>query len=183
MLSRRALIGKLAAGTAGAVVVSARRAKAASVLTRTALANDSADRDRDGLSSAPVATYPPWELLRPLLVGSVIAHGWRLADLSAVRDGSCVVTLRNARGRSHRVHLCLNDGHPHGIVYTHRLDLVLMNGGEGDLPTEEGLAQAVAEVAHVLAANEADANPERFATELLPHAERMRRFASGDALR
>jgi hypothetical protein len=113
----------------------------------------------------------------PLAAGSVVAHGWRLADLAAVRDGSCVVTLQNKRGRSHRVHLCRNDGNPQGIVYTRRVDLVVMNEGQGDLPTEEKLAQAVAELAHVVAANERKA-PDRIFTDLLPHAERMRRFAS-----
>ena len=57
-------------------------------------------------------------------------------------------------------------------MYTERLDLVVMNGGQGDLPTEEGLAQAVAEVAHVLAANEGDRQQEPVVTALLPHAER-----------
>ena len=51
-----------------------------------------------------------------------------------------------------------------------------MNGGVGDLPTEEGLAQAVAEVAHVLAANEPNRRHEPVVTALLPHAERVRQF-------
>ena len=52
-----------------------------------------------------------------------------------------------------------------------------MNGGQGDLPTEEGFAQAVAEVAHVLAANESDRRHEPVVTALLPHAERVRLFS------
>jgi hypothetical protein len=54
----------------------------------------------------------------------------------------------------------------------------MMNGGQGDLPSEEGLAQAVAQVAHVLAANEGDQQQEPLVTALLPHAERVRQFAS-----
>ena len=111
-----------------------------------------------------------------IVAGSMVAHGWRLVALGPVEDGSCVVTLQNRRGRSHRVHLCRNDGNPQGIVYTRRVDLVVMNEGYGDLPTEERLAQAVAELAHVIAANEATV-PDRVA-ELLPHAERLRRFAA-----
>jgi hypothetical protein len=126
-----------------------------------------------------IAAPPPWELLSPLVAGAVLAHGWRLADVSPVRDGSCVVTLRSERGRSHRAHLCRNDGTPQGLVHTRRLDLVVMNGGHGDLPTEEGLAHAVAALAHVAAANEAKA-PDRALADLLPHAERVRRFASAD---
>ncbi|TMA38658.1 MAG: hypothetical protein E6J79_06055, partial [Deltaproteobacteria bacterium] len=106
----------------------------------------------------------------------MVGHGWRLVDLGPVEDGSCVVTLQNRRGRAHRVHLCRNDGKPQGIIYTRRVDLVVMNEGYGDLPTEERLAQAVAKLAHVIAANEARV-PGRV-TELLPHAERLRRFAA-----
>jgi hypothetical protein len=100
-----------------------------------------------------------------------------LAELGPVRDGSCVVTLQNARGRARRIHLCRNDGTPRGLVYTRRVDLVVMNEGQGDLPTEEPLAQAVAALAHVIAANEGTV-PAGLFTDLLPHAERVERFAA-----
>jgi hypothetical protein len=112
-----------------------------------------------------------------LAAGSMIAHGWRLADLGPVRDGSCVVTLQNTRGRSQRIHLCRNDGDPQGVVCTRRVDFVVMNGGHAELPTEEKLAQAIAELARTVAANEAWV-PAHVFTELLPHGERLRRFAS-----
>jgi len=186
MLSRRELIGKAAVGAVAAVAVSAARTGVASARAVPAATNDPADgRDArnavlppadpppaDSVASSP----PPWELLSPLGAGSVVGHGWRLVGLGPVEDGSCVVTLQNARGRSHRVHLCRNDGNPQGIIYTRRVDLVVMNEGYGDLPTEERLAQAVAELAHVIATNEAMV-PDGVA-ELLPHAERLRRFAA-----
>src|SRR5438132_2419233 len=186
MLSRRELIGKAALGAAAAVAVSAARTGVASARAVPAATNDPAHgRDArnavlppaDPPPAASVASSPPpWELLSPLVAGSVVGHGWRLVGLGPVQDGSCVVTLQNARGRSHRVHLCRNDGKPQGIIYTRRVDLVVMNEGYGDLPTEERLAQAVAKLAHVIAANEATV-PDRVA-ELLPHAERLRRFAA-----
>jgi hypothetical protein len=132
------------------------------------------------MEAAPPAAAvlpPPWELVSPLAAGSMVAHGWRLAELGPVQDGSCVVTLQNGRGRARRIHLCRNDGSPQGLVYTRRVDLVVMNEGHGDLPTEERLAQAVAELAHAVAANEGTA-PRRLFTELLPHAERVRLFAA-----
>jgi hypothetical protein len=182
MISRRELIGKAAVGATAAVAVGAVWTGVASARVVPGPTNDAAD-DRDGRKAEPppadvaaITSPPPWELLSPLAAGSVIGHGWRLADLSPVQDGACVVTLQNERGRSHRVHLCRNDGIPQGLVYTRRVDLVVMNDGHGDLPTEEGLAQAVAELAHVVAANEAKA-PESFVADLLPHAERLRRFA------
>jgi hypothetical protein len=126
---------------------------------------------------------PPWELLQPLTKGSVVAHGWRVAEVSAVVDGSFVLTLENRRGRSHRVHVCRNEGRPQGLVYTKQLDLVVMNGGKGDLPTEEGLAQAVAEVAHVLAANEGKWRRAPLMTALLSQAERVKKFGIAAKLR
>ncbi len=186
MLSRRELIGKTAVGAAAALTVSAAGLRVASA--RSVAATDYPADDRDGRNAVPppaepppadagaISSPPPWDLVSPLVAGSMVAHGWRLVALGPVEDGSCVVTLQNRRGRSHRVHLCRNDGNPQGIVYTRRVDLVVMNEGYGDLPTEERLAQAVAELAHVIATNEATAR-DRVA-ELLPHAERLRRFAA-----
>jgi hypothetical protein len=110
-----------------------------------------------------------------------VSAGWRITELSAVTHGSCVVPLENARGRAHRVHVCSNDGTPRGLVYTQHLDLIVMNGGGGDLPTDEGFAQAVAEVAHVLASNE-QRQPAVVAA-LLPHAERISRYTGAAQLR
>jgi hypothetical protein len=128
-------------------------------------------------SAAVISSPPPWALVAPLAAGSMVAHGWRLVDLTPVQDGSAVVTLQNERGRSHRIHLCRNDGSPQGIVYTRRVDLVVMNQGYGELPTEEHLGQAVAALAHAVAANEATVAADVFA-ELLPHSERVERFAA-----
>ncbi len=125
---------------------------------------------------------PPLDLLQPLGIGSAVAHGWRVAGLSGEEDGSCVLALENRRGRSHRVHICRNDGRPQGLVHTRRFDLVVMNGGRGDLPTEEGLAQAVAAVGRVLAANEAN-RQRQLASALLSHAERLERFAAASGAR
>jgi hypothetical protein len=201
MLSRRALVGKLAAGAAGAVVAwtaTAGRAKASIARGRT-LSSTGSDEPGDArqapaphvnppaelpstrvMDSGPPATVsspPPWEILRPLAMGSLVAHGWRIAELTGVADGTCVLTLRNARGRTQRVHLCRNDGRPQGLVYTKRFDLVVMNGGQGDLPTNEGFAQAVAKLARVLAANERNRYTAQVTKELLPHEERLRLFA------
>ena len=181
MLSRRELIGKAAVGAAAAVAVSAARTGVASARAVPAATSDPAHGGEGRNTVLPPAdsvvssSPPPWELVSPLVAGSVVGYGWRLVGLGPVQHGSCVVTLQNARGRSHRVHLCRNDGNPQGIIYTRRVDLVVMNEGYGDLSTEERLAQAVAALAHVIAANEATV-PDRVA-ELLPHAERLRRFA------
>jgi hypothetical protein len=183
MLSRREVIGKAAVGAAVAVAVGGARAGVASVQAVHAATSDPLDNERNAeaplADSVAISSPPPWDLVSPLAAGAVVAHGWRLVDLSPVQNGSCVATLENARGHTHRIHLCRNDGTPQGLVYTRRVDLVVMNQGYGELPTEEGLGQAVAALAHAVAANEATAADGVFA-ELLPHAERVRRFASVD---
>ena len=57
-----------------------------------------------------------------------------------------------------------------------------MNQGYGDLPTEEHLGQAVAALAHAVAANEATV-PDRVFAGLLPHRERVQRFAAAEGPR
>ncbi len=184
MLTRRDVVGKLAAGTAFVWVAGAARMGMASTRREPtdttpsdspAAAEASAPQGGELSATAPVSAPPPWELVQPLAMGSVVAHGWRVAGLTEVVDGSCVLTLQNERGRAHRVHLCRNEGTPQGLVYTQQLDLLVMNGGQGDLATDEGLAQAVAELAHVLARNESART--QVVASLLPQAERVRLFA------
>jgi hypothetical protein len=198
LLSRRAFVGKVAAvsaGAAGAAVAwsaTTGRAGAMTVLgdTPTTPAVDGqtgampdAARMEPVTAVTPPSPPPPWELISPLALGASVGHGWRVAGLTGVEDGSCVVTLENERGRAHRVHLCRNDGTPQGLVYTKHLDLVVMNGGQGDLPTEEGLAQAVAQLAHVLAANEGNGRHAQVMSGLLPQGERLEKYASAARLR
>src|SRR5262245_13658455 len=128
MLSRRDLIGKAAVGATAALAVSAAGAAIGSARPLQSAPDDPGvgRGDERNAGERPAETEavsfpPPWELLSPLVTGSVVAHAWRLADLSPVRDGSCVVTLENERGRAHRVHLCRNDGTPQGIAHTRRL--------------------------------------------------------------
>ena len=203
MLSRRELVGKLAAGVAVAGAASVGLPKAAAAVGTTTTLKDAGQGE--WMATAPqvlrahseaaasadmVAALPadegspaspeaaaPWVLIQPLKTGSLVAHGWHVADLTGISHGSCVLTLRNSRGRMQRVHLCRNDGRPQGLVFTDRFDLVVMNGGLGDLPTEEGLAQAVAAVAHLLATNGRTRSTQNMMTALLPQTERVRRFA------
>ena len=192
MLSRRELMGKAAVGAAAVVVLGTTRIGSAATRmpdaatdglageldAPEATAHDARDLDASAAADVATSTGPaPWALVSPLAAGSVLAHGWQLAALSPVQNGSCVATLRNARGRAQRVHLCRNAGRPQGLVYTRRVDLVVMNEGYGDLPTEERLAQAVARLAHVVAKNEARMADDVFAG-LLPHSERVQRFAA-----
>ncbi|MBI3786592.1 MAG: hypothetical protein HY270_24645 [Deltaproteobacteria bacterium] len=129
------------------------------------------------MKSTEAKAVPPMELLRPLGIGSLASHGWKVAELSPVMDGTCVLTLVNERGRSHRVHICRNEGAPQGLVHTSRFDLVVMNGGQGDLPTEEGLAQAIATVAHVVAGNESSLTDSSLLAEFQSYEQRVKLFS------
>lgn len=137
----------------------------------------------EGVGSESVNHPAPWDLLRPMGPGSAVKSGWHLADLGQIKSGSFVVTLRNESGRSQRVHVCRNDGSPAGLVFSDRFDMVVMNGGQGDLPTDEGLAQAIAEIAHVLAANEGNRRHAPVLAALLPHQERIELFGSVEGAR
>ena len=187
MLSRRDLVGRLAAGTAAAVCVTGLTGvsvAATSQATKGRRQDDPSTPESqqvvDAETPATEKAPAPWELLSPLAAGSVVANDWIAAGLTGVVDGSCVMTVKNQRGHEHRIHVCRNDGTPEGLIFTDRFDLVVMNGGRGDLPTEEGLAQAVAEVAHVLAQNESTPQAAAVLSSLMPQGERVSRF-SGSA--
>jgi len=191
MLSRRELIGKAAVGAAAALAVGGAVGTAVAATRPLRDATDDPGHPIDETTghgdkavaprtdAAENAVPAPWALVAPFVAGAEVAHGWRLVDLTPVQDGSTVVTLQNARGCAQRVHLCRNDGSPQGVIYTQRVDLVVMNEGYGDLPTDEHLGQAVASLAHAIAANEATVADEVFAA-LVPHAERVRRYAAAD---
>ena len=179
MISRRDLIAKAAVGAAAVMTVGGVVGTAVAATRPRADSTDAPAHDPDdakALAPRTESSPPPWALVAPFAAGAEVAPGWRLVDLTPVRDGSAVATLENARGRGHRVHLCRNDGSPQGLLFTPRIDLVVMNQGAGDLPTEEHFGQAVAALARAIAANEATLPPALFAA-LLPHQERVARFA------
>lgn len=180
-LSRRTFVGRVAAGAAVTLAAGGVKRAQARVPAPLGASAAAVAQDAPAVAKAAPSAPPPWEMLRPLAAGAALAGGWRLADLSALEHGACVLTLENQRGRAHRIHLCRNDGRPQGLVYTAAVDLVVMNGGAGEQPTEEGLAQAVAEVAHVLARNEARHGSTLAA--MLPQSERAERFAQSAVLR
>ena len=101
--------------------------------------------------------------------GTCSLHAWRaprsawvLEDLEPVRRGAAVLVLRGPEGVA-RVHIRRRTGAPRGVAWTHEIDL-LMNGGDGEDPTREGLGR----VLRLLAA-EARPHP----ADCFPHDERL----------
>ncbi|GEM_PF-3228219 len=89
----------------------------------------------------------PWTLLAPLQAGDALGLGWVLGDLEPVRRGAAVLVLDGPDGRSARVHLCRRGDVPVGVASTEEVDLVLMNGGDGDDPTVESLGRVLRSLA------------------------------------
>lgn len=185
MLSRRAFVGKLAAGAAAAGAVGAigTRAQAALRETEAPSAAPAAPPARVTDAATQEASAAPWALVAPLSAGAAVHGEWSLAALSGASAGSCVATLRNGAGRQERIHLCRNTGRPSGVVHTERFDLVVMNGGDGAQATDEGLAQAVAALAQAVARNEGGDADATVLGELLGHEERVARYADSARLR
>lgn len=105
-------------------------------------------------ASPPEQGGAPWWLLRPLARGSHLGLGWVLAHLSAVDRGAIVLTLQHREGGVARVHICRHEGRPKGLAHTELLDLVLMDGGRGDRPTDEGLGRVLLGLAAHIRENE-----------------------------
>jgi len=165
MQSRRDILKKIGTGVAGAAVVggaavSTRRAQAASLRAFAA----------GGSSEAP------WALLSPLSPGKSAGKGWTATDLTRVQEGASILTLTHRDQGTARVHICARHGSGSGVAHSHLLDLVLMDGGDGDKRTDEGLGRVIRGLAKRVASNELGAvNKETLEgmARMLTHSERV----------
>ncbi len=120
---------------------------------------------------------PPWWLLAPLDVGTSVGKGWRVSQLTGIEKGASVLILANRDGREARVHICGRQGAARGPASTQHFDLVLMDGADGDLPTDEGLGRVLQGLARRVARNERRYTGDLGAVaQLMPHDERVFRF-------
>jgi len=71
-------------------------------------------------------------------------------DLSGVREGSAIVTLRHATGQQAQLRLMRRGLVPIGLAQTATLDLLLMNHSRGGEPTHERLARVIHAFAAVI---------------------------------
>ncbi len=120
------------------------------------------------------AAAPPWWLLAPLAAGDAIGGGWRLLSLSAVTRGAAVLTVRHHSGQSASIHLCAWQDRPRGLAHSALLDLLLMDGGDGEHQTDEGLGRALMGLAKRIQRNEIEAAADIAPlARMLTHTERV----------
>jgi hypothetical protein len=166
MDSRRSVLKKILVGTATAATVPGTASAALDAV-------DGSARAAFQLPAGPA----PWWLLAPVGLGSPLAFGWYVADLSAVRDGAAVLTLGHSSGRKARVHLCAHNGRPQGLASSRLVDLVLMDGGSGSFRTDERLGRVILGLAKRMRQNETAPNGDlRSIVRMMTHNERMEAF-------
>ena len=177
METRRELLRVLAIGTAAASIPASLASPglaAAAPAEGLAAANPGEANPDEGIT-APA----PWWLFAPLQAGSALGAGWSLANLSEVRRGACVLELVHETGDVARVHVCGHDGRPKGLAHGHMVDLVLMDGGNGDKPTDEQLGRVLLGIAVRVRLNEG--SPEGDLAPLaamMSHPDRVARYGA-----
>ena len=138
---------------------------------------------RPASAARPTATVrstnvdmPSW-LIAPLGPGSRLGNGWRIAELSGVVRGGYVLKLSNKNGDHVEVHLCKLEGAARGLASTEHLDLFVMNGGDGAVPSDEQLGLVVMALARRIRANELrKGTAARPPADVLSHEARLARY-------
>ena len=95
----------------------------------------------------------PWWLIYPLEKGSKLPRGWRIQALSRVERGASVLELARNSEESVRLHICFREGEAKGLAHSEMFDLLLMDGGNGDRPTDEDLARVLKDIARRIRTN------------------------------
>ncbi len=153
----------------------------------TATAVDASIAEKDAVArfaGRPTEQGPvPWTLLRPLKVGDLLGGTWRLAAVGSIVKGAVVVELHDLEGQQARIHVCAREGEALGLASTPRLDLMLMNGGDGSTTSAEHLGRVVLGLAALIEQNEEDAFKAHPALgSLMTHQERLSAYKGSPAL-
>jgi len=127
-------------------------------------------------SSREDALKAPWWLFEPLTIGSPLAYGWSLMELSRIERGASVLSLSHRSGAQARIHICSHQGHPQGIASSKYLDLLLMDGGDGNTPSDEKLGRVILSLAKHIAKTEEFLEKSNVLSQLEKHEERLIRY-------
>jgi hypothetical protein len=118
----------------------------------------------------------PWCLMDPIAKGTCVGKGWSVTNLSPVENGASVLSLSHATQGKASVHICARKGLNSGLAHSHLLDIVLMDGGNGDKRTQENLGRVIMGIAKRISKNElgsVDAATIDAMSRMLTHEERM----------
>jgi len=118
----------------------------------------------------------PWCLMEPIQKGSCVGKGWSVSDLSPVQNGASVLSLSHVVHGRASVHICARRGLNSGLAHSHLLDMVLMDGGNGDKRTQENLGRVILGIAKRISTNELGSVDEvtiDAMSKMLTHDERM----------
>ena len=78
-----------------------------------------------------------------------------------------------------KIHICIYEGKPKGMAHTELFDLVLMDGGQGNKPTEETVGRVLLSLAEKMSENELDDDADLARVErMLTHGERVEVYGS-----
>lgn len=125
---------------------------------------------------------PPWSLIAPVTAGSYLGAGWRVRSLSRVQEGAAALALVHRSGERAEVHVCRRGGLTRGLAQTAHLDLLLMNDGDGDQPTPEGLGRAIKTVAlRVIRRERLEALPGAAPADMMSHNARVRWYGAPES--
>ena len=126
---------------------------------------------------------PPTALIQPLQPGDALGGTWKLAALTGLRAGAVVIELHDLEGQRARIHVCARQGDGFGLASTPRLDLLLMNGGNGRTTSNEHLGRVALGVAALVEQNERAAFAAHPELEgLMPHDQRLKTYQGSTAL-
>jgi len=143
MRTRRELLTRLGLGAAGITLASSGgSAQAARRATLRAFASGGSD------------SRAPWWLLEPLSPGDHVGSGFSVEDLSPVRGGAAVLTLRHPVRGTLSIHICSHEGQPQGYAYSEFFDLIVMDGGRGSGSVDPQVAAMFQHIAFQLRNNE-----------------------------
>ena len=125
----------------------------------------------------------PWWLIAPLQQNSSVGKGWKVSGLSEIKHGASILSLKHSSDDVTNIHICAKEGKERGIACSALLDLVLMDGRQGEQPTREDLGRVVLGIAKRIQQNEMNMNADLASlTRLQSHDERVFRYGPENLL-
>ena len=149
------------------------------VATLTVYKRDSLQAFIQGTSS----TKAPLWLVAPLQAGDSVGKGWTFASMSVIEQGACILSLEHTSGEVTNIHICAKGDVRKGIASTGLLDLVVMDGRQGQEPTQEDMGRVVMGLARRIQKNEMKLDADLASlSSLQSHDERVYRYGPENLL-